>query len=327
MPSVINVAIHSSQFPDQVRRDLLESLRTREINHRFHYESSKQAQKWLALHQQYSPSHNDDDCLRSYDSGFEAAASQMRGKGIQLTGLCCGDGRKEARLIRFLARAGKDVSYVPCDGSIPLVLLARDAAAKQIEPRNCHPFVCDLRAATDLPDCFTRMSPSRARRLVTFFGTLHNFEPSLIFPRLAALLRPGDLLLASANLAPAGDYEAGVRGILPQYRNPPTVDWLREFVIDVGIPLTAGKMDVAIEADSAEKKLRRIAVRFKFTKSVALKLAGAEFAFRKGESLRLFYSYRYSPAIATELFHRHGLRVLGHWCGQSEQEGIFLCGR
>jgi len=50
MPSLAHVAIHSSQFPESVRRDLLESLRTRQVNHKFHYDTAKQTQKWLALH-------------------------------------------------------------------------------------------------------------------------------------------------------------------------------------------------------------------------------------------------------------------------------------
>ena len=50
MPSA-NVVVHSSQFPENVSRGLLESLRSRKINHKFHYDSYKQAQKWLALHE------------------------------------------------------------------------------------------------------------------------------------------------------------------------------------------------------------------------------------------------------------------------------------
>src|SRR6266403_2221097 len=73
MSSLVNVAIHPSQFPEAVRRDLLESLRTRQVNHKFHYDSIKQTQKWLALHQAYSPSRNDPDCVAVYDASFAAA--------------------------------------------------------------------------------------------------------------------------------------------------------------------------------------------------------------------------------------------------------------
>jgi hypothetical protein len=77
MSSLAHVAIHASQFPENVRRDLLESLRTRRVNHKFHYDSIKQAQQWLALHQAYSPSRRDADCAATYDRSFAAAAARM----------------------------------------------------------------------------------------------------------------------------------------------------------------------------------------------------------------------------------------------------------
>ena len=74
MSSVARVAIHPSQFPEQVRHDLLESLRTRRINHKFHYDSIKQTQKWLALHEAYSPARTDLNCVATYDAAFLATA-------------------------------------------------------------------------------------------------------------------------------------------------------------------------------------------------------------------------------------------------------------
>ena len=70
MSSITHVVIHASQFPENVRRDLLASLRTRKINHKFHYDSVKQTQKWLALHQIYSPSRNDENCARDLRGRF-----------------------------------------------------------------------------------------------------------------------------------------------------------------------------------------------------------------------------------------------------------------
>ena len=51
MSSAANVVIHASQFPESIRHDLIASLRTRRVNHKFHYDSVKQTHKWLALHQ------------------------------------------------------------------------------------------------------------------------------------------------------------------------------------------------------------------------------------------------------------------------------------
>src|SRR4051812_49475085 len=102
MSSVAQVAIHPSQFPEQVRRDLLESLRTRQVNHKFHYDSIKQTQKWLALHQAYSPSRTDADCAATYDRSFSSVASRIASDRVQLIGLGCGGGQKDSRLLALL---------------------------------------------------------------------------------------------------------------------------------------------------------------------------------------------------------------------------------
>ena len=100
--SCAGVAIHASQFPENVRRDLLESLRTRRVNHKFHYDSVKQTQKWLALHQAYSPSRNDADCRAIYERGFAAAAAQIKAASVHVIGLGCGGGQKDTRLLKLL---------------------------------------------------------------------------------------------------------------------------------------------------------------------------------------------------------------------------------
>src|SRR3954470_9008964 len=89
------VFIHASQFPDAVRAELLRSLRTREVNHKFHYESRKQAQKWLALHEAHSPARTDDDCLATYDRAFREVAAGVSGRNLQVVGLGCGGGQKD----------------------------------------------------------------------------------------------------------------------------------------------------------------------------------------------------------------------------------------
>ena len=128
MTTSVQVAIHPSQFPENVRRDLLASLRTRRVNHKFHYDSVKQTQKWLALHEAYSPARNDADCLATYDRAFAAAAAQIKARQVHVIGLGCGGGQKDAQLMKQLQARGKKISYTPCDVSVAMVLVARQAA-------------------------------------------------------------------------------------------------------------------------------------------------------------------------------------------------------
>jgi len=70
MSDLAQVTVHRSQFPERVRDDLLASLRTRRVNHKFHYDSVKQTQKWLALHQALSPARTDAAVVALYDRAF-----------------------------------------------------------------------------------------------------------------------------------------------------------------------------------------------------------------------------------------------------------------
>jgi uncharacterized SAM-dependent methyltransferase len=319
MKSAANVLIHASQFPENVRRDLLVSLRTRKINHKFHYDSVKQTQKWLALHQIYSPSRNDADCAATYNHAFAEAAGKIKSKRVHIIGLGCGGGQKDTRLLKLLKSGGKEISYTPCDVSTAMVLVARQASLVAVPDKNCFPFVCDLASANNLPDVLATRHPS----LVTFFGMIPNFEQQAILPKLASLIRPKDFLLFSANLVPGKNYAAGMGTILPQYDNQPTRDWLLTFLLDLGVARGDGRLKFAIE--TGEGGLKRIVARFHFTHTASITVESKRFDFRRGESIRLFFSYRYTPALIRKALEKYGLEISSEWITPSGEEGVFLC--
>jgi L-histidine N-alpha-methyltransferase len=326
MKSPANVLIHASQFPENVRRDLLESLRTRRVNHKFHYDNVKQTQKWLALHQEYSPSRNDADCQAIYEQSFAAAAKKIKARRVHVLGLGCGGGQKDTRLMKLLKARGKKVFYTPCDVSLAMVLVARRTALAVLPEENCLPFVCDMASANDLPAVFNKQNSLNGARLVTFFGMIPNFEPQIILPKLASLIRPKDFLLFSANLAPGKDYADGMKKILPQYDNAPTRDWLLTFLLDLGVEKNNGELRFEIE-NVQTPGLHRIAIHFHFKCARQIEIENEMFNFKAGETIRLFFSYRYTPARVCAILGRHELEVCGRWIAKSEEEGVFLCRR
>lgn len=325
MSSVVNVAIHTSQSPEQVKRDLLESLRLRRVNHKFHYDSVKQTNQWLALHQVYSPSRNDADCAATYDRAFAAAAQQLKSKQLHLIGLGCGGGQKDTRLLQLLKKGGRAVSYTPADVSVAMTLVAAAAARSVVGAGKCFPFVCDLATANDLPRTFAAQPNARAARLVTFFGMIPNFEPEEILPKLAALIRRQDTLLFSANLSPGSNYPAGVKKILPQYDNPLLREWLLTFLFDLGVARGDGALHFTVATGSSG--LKRVMARFHFRRARRIVVTGEAFNFKAGARLQLFFSYRYTPALVRQKLARHGLRVCEEWIAKSGEEGVFLCRR
>ena len=314
-----NVTIHASQFPENVRRDLIASLATRRVNHKFHYDSVRQTQKWLALHQAHSPSRNDADCAGTYNRAFAEAVKQIAAKEIHVIGLGCGGGQKDTRLLKLLAAAGKEISYTPSDVSVTMTLVARETALAVVPEKNCFPFVCDLATADDLSAALATRHPS----LVTFFGMIPNFEPEEILPKLAALVRPQDFLLFSANLAPGADYTAGMQKIFPQYDNALTRDWLMAFLHNLGVENGDGELRFTIETGAAN--LQRVLARFHFTRDCRIAVETEEFKFRSGESIQLFFSYRYTPELVQKNLAHHGLTVRAQWLTKSAEEAVFLC--
>jgi hypothetical protein len=139
------------------------------------------------------------------------------------------------------------------------------------------------------------------------------------------LVHEGDSLLFSANLAPGHDYAIGVREVLAQYDNPLTRDWLMTFLIDLGVDRDAGKIQFAIEDDSAGLGLKRISASFQFSQACEIRAGGEAFKFAIGDVIRLFFSYRYTPKLVRDVLEKHGLRVSDQWITPSEEEGVFVC--
>jgi L-histidine N-alpha-methyltransferase len=326
MQRTASVTIHPSQFPDRVRKDLLESLRRRRVNPKFLYDSVRQTQQWLKLHQACSPSRTDPDCTAIYDQCFRAAADRVRAGRVHVIGLGCGGGQKDTLLLRRLKGRGCAALYTPCDVSAAMVLTARAAALAVVPEQRCFPLVCDLATADDLPAVFASRSPGQAEpaRLITFFGMIPNFEPVEILPRLAALVRRNDLLLLSANLAPGEDYSRGMAKILPQYNNRLTHEWLMTFLLNIGVERRDGRLRFGVETHRA---LKRIVARFEFARPRRLHVDSRSFTFQPGQVLRLFFSYRYTPALVRQWLARHGFSLTGEWITRSGEEGVFLCRR
>ena len=317
-----HVFIDRSQFPENVRRDLLDSLRARALNHKFHYESHKQAAKWLALHEAYSPARRDESCLNIYDKAFAGAASALVASSIHLVGLGCGGGQKEARLLELLGSPQRQFTYTASDVSLPLVLVAREAAQKSVPLEKSHGLVCDLATTTELAAALDALNASD-QRLVTLFGIIPNFEPAPLLSCVAALLRPGDSLLMSANLAPGDAYAKGVEKIFPQYDNELTRDWLLTALLDLGFEREDGELHFAIEAD--ENGLLRITAHFHLTHARNIRVLGETFSFQSGERFRVFFSYRHTPKTIRALLADQGVDVTGEWLNDAGEEGVFLC--
>ena len=327
-PSV-SVLIHPSQFPQAVEASLRESLRTREMNHKFHYDTPKQTLRWLRLHEALSPARTDPDCFRIYESAFVHCAAQLAlAPIVEVVSLGCGGGQKDTQFLRRIAAVnpGVRLRYVPVDVSPGLALVARTSALEiGLAPEDIVPLVLDLAEVEDWAAALSTALGKSDRRIVCFFGMLPNFVPSSVLPQLASLIRPADLLILSANLAPGADYQAGVDRVLPLYDNELTRDWLWSVLLDLGMDKKDGRMDFSIAACQEGSGLLRIESVVTFVKAFQLRYGGSDYDFASGETFRLFFSYRHTPERLSALLRSHGTTVQEHWSNTSGDEGVFVC--
>jgi hypothetical protein len=133
-------------------------------------------------------------------------------------------------------------------------------------------------------------------------------------------------LLLSANLAPSDDYAAGVRRVLPLYDNAPTRDWLLSFLRDLGLGRRDGTLIFSIEQEPTHGLLRIVA-HYRFKRDSAVSVHGHEIQFCRGQSLRVFFSYRHRPELMPGLFEPYGLHLMEQFISTSGEEGVFLVRR
>jgi L-histidine Nalpha-methyltransferase len=312
------VRVHQSQYPTAVKEALFASLRGRAVNHKFHYASYKQAQQWSEIFTRYSPFINDPECRRIYEQSCEQAARLVAMNSMDVIGLGCGSGEKDLLLLRALHNSGKAVRYTPVDVSLPLVVAA-SRSAEDAGFQAVPGILCDL----SVPGFSLNEGASDSGRLLTFFGMIPNFEPAIILPNLAGLLRPNDYLLLSANLAPGTDYEDGLRRVLPQYENPLTTAWLLTLLRDLGVHADDANVHWSIETDADCPDLRRITACFAFPRGQTVAAEGEGFSFAAGERIRLFFSYRYTLERLQTVLQKDGLSVRQTW--MTDEEAVLLC--
>lgn len=150
--------------------------------------------------------------------------------------------------------------------------------------------------------------PPSSIKLLTLFGVLPNLAPSPLLQRIAQRMKPGDLLLFSANLAPGRSGFAGAHRVLCQYDNLPTRRWLEVAVQAYRPKLPAGRLDFSIHPDPRQKSLARIEARWVSPKS----------------TITVFSSRRPTAAQVEAWIRLASLKKLARFLDPRGEEGIWL---
>jgi uncharacterized SAM-dependent methyltransferase len=118
----VTLTFHDSQYPARLAEQVCQGLGARKLPGKLLYESSAQAQRWLAYHQAYSPSRTEPTLLALYDQAFQAALQALSPSALHYISLGCGGGNKDALFLQQAAPHCPALIFTPMDTSAALVV-------------------------------------------------------------------------------------------------------------------------------------------------------------------------------------------------------------
>ncbi len=320
----ITITFHESQYPSRIAEQLRHGLRAHRLPMKFLYDSPAQAQRWLAYHHAYAPASTMPEVSASYQRAMQHALQVLGPCALHYISLGCGSGSKDAWCLRQAVAQGTALSFTPMDTSAALVIETLLRIRRDFPDLPSLPLVVDLETAPDLEAWLCQQETVTSRRLLACFGMIPNFEHAPFLQYIRSLMRPGDLLLLSANLSP-GPYAATSAHILPQYDNSLARAWFAGALESLGIPLAHSHLIVQSQPLRPDGHIWQIQAQATFRRPVTITLYGESFAFMPGETLLLFFSTRFTPQIFPDVLAAAGLTVLQKWLFASQEEGIYLC--
>jgi hypothetical protein len=315
------VWVDRTLLADSMARRRAGSLHAGAIDHFFHYQGARQAQLWLNVHREHAPLFSDAAFTQIFADLFARVVPEIHAPRVCVVALGPGAGSKEGLLLEALVGAGIGVRYVPIDASVDLALLSAQAAPAGVD--SIEPVAADLSIVSRLRPWLEQRAGDEPW-IFTAFGVAPNLAPSELFAPLARAMRPGDRLLLSANLAGTQEapdaYRRACEAILPQYQNAATLAWLGAVLHDWGLSerltppaFSIGTVD-GIDGFIASSVWRE---------DETFTWEGAEFRARRGDTLRVFFSLRYTPGRLARALEPFGF-VLGDRCITADaQEGVW----
>jgi uncharacterized SAM-dependent methyltransferase len=322
----VTLTFHESQYPAHVAEQLRHGLRVKKLPGKFLYESPAQAQRWLAYHQAYAPSRTEATLLALYQQAFQAALQALSASALHYVSLGCGGGNKDALFLQQAVPRCPTLVFTPMDTSAALVVETMLRIQSAFPALTTAPLVVDLDGEPALASWLSQHETAAHRRLLGCFGMLPNFEYRTFLPYLRSLMRPGDLLLLSANLSP-GLYADAVGRILPQYDNPYAHAWYAGLLDSLGFAASQIQLAVRPHLRRADGHIWHIRAEATVQQALQLTVYDEVFHFLPGDTLEVFVSHRFTPQIMPEVLAGAGLTLVHTFLFDSQEEAIYLCTR
>lgn len=321
----VSIDIHSDLFPAEEGLAACLALENGRVLPRLHYQSERQAARWLALYERWSPFVSRPAFRSTFATAFEAVARDGRTR-FDLVALGCGGAQKEAALLDRLQVAGWDGPVAVIDASVPLLTDAVLRLRERLPVEQVHALAASLPGVRGLHEWLDAKLSAKRPRLFTLFSVVPNFVPDEIVPSLAELLRPGDRLLCSVNLAPV-ERAAVERTILPQYDNEETRTWLLAFLEQSGVRGEDGELTFALRHHAGPPGHWRVEGRWRFFRRAGLEFRQRRFEFSPGDEIGMFLSCRHELTGFKSYLAAAALETAEYWTTPDGEEAVLLCRR
>lgn len=323
-----SVWVHESARAERLSRLRIASLEKGRVDSVFHYQSSHQADLWMAVHRAHAPVFGNEAFRSIYLKAAEATSREVAGRRVRVVGYGVGGGWKERALLEALIGAGCRVRYTPVDSSLELALHSAEVAS-DLGLEEVSPVIADLRGLPDADEWLGGREAGEVR-IFTAYGVAPNLLPDDFCGIVARALRSscgtgasggegscGDRLLLSANLLCGG---ADKEAVLAQYDNPETRRWIRQVLADWGWESLLGETQFSIEEIEG---VPAVSASCGWLARAEKEVCGVRRVFAEGERVGLFFSTRYTPELLGERLGRGGLSSGGAWVTPCAQEGVW----
>lgn len=313
----ISIHFHPSAYPERLRQDWLESHQRRVVPAHCLYESTGQSQRWLAYARAWAPIHRGRDYQQLYERAYCLAWQTIGNSPFDYLGYGCGDGLKDTNFFGSRPSSAQLGTLRLMDISSSLLI----EAYQRLQLLKPEAWVVNL---ASMPDAlFQRPETPKRALLLSCLGMLPTLGHRHLLPFLTGQLRPGDLLLLSANLSPSSNSTCR-QHILTQYDNEPAMQWYAGYLIELGLPRDRFTCRATTQDLEGVEGGFRVQVMAHLKKELSLSLSGTRIDWAVDDSVDLFRSERWTSNGLRMLFQTHGLQCLEALESDDQEEGLYL---
>jgi|TARA_B000000557_G_C20793301_1_gene452094 hypothetical protein len=252
-----------------------------------------------------------------YERAYDLAWQTIGNAPFDYVGYGCGDGLKDANFFGSMPSPGQLETLRLMDISASLLI----EAYQRLQSLKPEAWVVNLASMSD--GLFQRSETPQRPLLLSCLGMLPTLGHRHLLPFLTGQLRPGDLLLLSANLSPSSN-PTGRQHILTQYDNEPAMQWYAGYLIELGLPRDGFSCRATTQDLEGVEGGFRIQVMAHLKKELSLSLSGARINWAVDDSVDLFRSERWTSNGLRILFQTHGLQCLEALESEDQEEGLYL---